>query len=253
MKNKRVTKFIALIVGVGLIIGVGSVSRARPSLPAPSLSVSKYGTLLEIVDANGKSRFGKLNGEGFQLSYEFQGKTLSASAIGDAEAVGLVAGDVKTDGPSTTVISETSDHVLEITTYFSVNKKNNKLIIQRKVRNISKEPVVVKAMSEYVDPAFVIGVQNDFRETGEKAIAVLRGKLDVAMIIGDCLPGECPEDPPPCPLPCGARIKFDLARMTIRTDPKSNRPDSLILPAASATTLPLDGAVVQRLFIAFPL
>ena len=252
MKNQRVTKFIALIVGVGLIIGVGRVSRARPSLPAPSLSVSKYGTLLEIVDPNGKSRFGKLNGDGFQLSYEFQGKTLSASAIGDAEAVGLVAGDVKTDGPSTTVISETGDHVLEITTYFSVNKKNNKLIIQRKVRNISKEPVVVKAMSEYVDPALVTGAQSNLKETGEKLLAVLRGKLNVAMVTGDCIP-ECPDEPPPCPLPCPMKMKFDLARMTIRTDPKSNRPGSIILPAQSATTLPQDGAVVQHLFLAFPL
>lgn len=251
MKNKRVTRFIALILGVGLITGVGSVSRAQP-LPAPSLSMSKYGTLLEILDANGKSRFGKLTGEGFQLSYEFRGKTHSASAIGDAEAVGLVAGNVKSDGPSTTVISETSDHVLEITTYFFVNKKSNKLIIQRKLRNISNEPVVVKAMSEYVDTAFVTGGQTNFKETEEKLRAVLRDKLTVAMIIGDCQPGECPDEPPPCPLPCGARIKFDLARMTIRTDAKSNRPVSLVLPAKSATTLPPDGAVVQHLFLAFP-
>ena len=131
--NKRIMMlFVVLIAGV--MIGGGSLSRAQPK---QKLSVSKHGTLLEIFDGNGKSQFGKLRGEGFQLSYEFQGKTTSVSALGD-EVVGLGVRDVKTDRQSTTVTTTTSDHALEITTYFFVNEKTDKLIIQRKFKNIAR-------------------------------------------------------------------------------------------------------------------
>ena len=238
--------FVVLIAGV--MIGGGSLSRGQPK---QKLSVSKHGTLLEIFDGNGKSRFGKLRGEGFQLSYEFQGKTTSVSALGD-KMVGLGVRGVKTDRQSTTVTTTTSDQALEITTYFFVNEKTDKLIIQRKFKNISKEPLVVKTMLEYVDPAFVIGVGRKLNESGDKLLALMRNQMRSSMMLGDCIP-ECPDEPPPCPLPCPMKMKFDLARMTIRTDARSNRPGSMVLPAESATTLPQDGAVVQHLFLAFPL
>jgi len=254
MKNRRVTKFIALIVGVGLITGVGSVSRAGTSLPAPSLTVSKYGTLLEILDANGKSRFGKLTGEGFQLSYEFKGKTISVGAVGDAEAVGLTAGDVKTtEGKSTIVTTTTSDHALEITTYFFVNKQTNRLSIQRQLKNISKEPVVVKTLLEYVDPALVIGTGQKLKNIDEKSVAVLREKLGLAIVpLGaDCQP-DCPPDPPACPeCPAPTKIKFDLARMTVRANPEGDRSVSLILPAdTTALTLEPAGNINDQAFAA---
>lgn len=248
--NKRLTKLIVSVVA-GLMIGGESVSRGHSPLPDKSLNVSKYGTLLEIYNANGKSRFGKLAGEGFQLSYEIQGKTNTVSAVGDAEAVGLIAIGVKTDGRSATVINRTSDQALEITTYFHVNEKTNRFIIQRRFRNISKEPVAVKTMLEYIDPALVIDVGSNLKEIGEKAVAVLRGKLKAA-INEDCQPGECPEDPPPCPLPCGARIRFDVDRMTIRTNPATGTPDSMILNGDAAFTLSPQTEAVTSLFAASP-
>jgi len=222
----------------------GSLSRAQLK---PKLAVSKHGTLMEIFDANGKSRFGKLRGEGFQLSYEFQGKTTSVSALGD-EVVGLGVRDVKSDGQSTTVTTMTSDHALEITTYFYVNEKADKLIIQRKFKNVSKEPVAVKAMVEYVDPAFVIGVGRKLNESGDKLLALMRNDMRGAMVLGDCIP-ECPDEPPPCPLPCPINVKLDVDRMTMKLNPASNRPDTLILPADGVSTIPADGAAIQHLFV----
>jgi hypothetical protein len=255
MKHKRIIKLVARIVA-GLVMTGGSVSHAQPPVPAKNLAVSKYGTLLEIFDAKGKSRFGKLTGHGFQLSYEFQGKTKTVSAVGNAKAMGLVAGEVKTDGKSTIVTNTTSDRALEITTYFFVNKKTNRLSIQRKFRNISKKPVVVKSMLEYVDPALVAGAGQNLKETGKELVGELRNAVSAAMVTGDCQP-ECPDDPPPCPIQCPNKIKFDLSRMTIRTNPVIDRPASLILPAdAAALTMEPAGntnnQVLTHLFVEIP-
>ena len=236
--------FVVLIAGV--MIGGGSLSRAQPK---QKLNVSKHGTLLEIFDGNGKSRFGKLKSEGFQLSYELQGKTTSVLALGDRMS-GLSIRDVKTGQKSTTITTITSDHALEITTYFFVNEKTDKLMIQRKFKNISKQPVVVKTMLEYVDPAFVIGVGRNLKETGEKLRAMVRDKMSSTML-GDCGP-ECPDEPPPCPLPCPIVMKINLDRMTMEIDP-NDRPGTLILPSDGVFTVPSDGAAVQHLFLALPL
>jgi len=230
MKHNRITKLIALFVA-GLAISGGSLSTAQSHR---RLAVSKYGTLLEIFDAKGKSRFGKLNGDGFQFSYEFQGKTASVSAVGDAEATGLTAGDIKTDGKSTIVTTTTSDRALEITTYFFVNKQTNRLSIQRTFKNISKEPVVVKTVLEYVDPALVVGTGQKLKEIDDKLVAVLKEKMGRAMVpLGaDCQP-DCPPDPPVCPEcpPPPTKLRFDAARMTIRPNPTGDGLSSLILPA----------------------
>jgi len=234
--------FVVLIAGV--MIGGGSLTRAQPK---QKLNVSKHGTLLEIFDGNGKSRLGKVKSEGFQLSYELQGKTTSVLALGDKMS-GLSVRDVKTGRQSTTITTITSDHALEITTFFFVNEKTDKLMIQRKFKNISKQPVVVKSMLEYVDPAFVIGTGRKLNESGDKLLALMRNDMRGAMVLGDCIP-ECPDEPPPCPLPCPINVKVNVDRMTMKLNPASNRPDTLILPADGVSTIPPDGAAIQHLFV----
>lgn len=248
MKTKRVTQLFALLVA-GLMISVGSLSPGQTPRRGKSLNVSKYGTLLEILDANGKSRFGKLGGEGFQLSYDYKGKTTSVTAVGDAEVEGLAPGEVKPGRQSTTVVTRTNDQALEITTYFFVNEKTNKLMIQRKFKNISKDPVVVKTMLEYVDPALVAGVPRNLKGTEKEIAAVLMDKLKAVLVTGDCIP-ECPDEPPPCPQPCPTEVKFDFDRMKVRTNPASGRPDSIALRADTITLLP-NTEVFQHLFLAF--
>src|SRR5215203_482538 len=136
MKSPRL---LTLFLGAGLLISGASLSHAQPA----SLSVSKYGTLLDIVDANGKNVFGKPAFDGFEINYEFKGKPTSAYVSADQAAVGLVPGAVKTDKQSATVTARTSDGALEITTYFTLDEEMKKLIIQRTFKNISAEPVAV--------------------------------------------------------------------------------------------------------------
>jgi hypothetical protein len=55
MKSKLIATLFGLCLGTGLT-GGGSLSRGQPPLNTQSFAVSKYGTLLKLFDANGKSR-----------------------------------------------------------------------------------------------------------------------------------------------------------------------------------------------------
>lgn len=217
-------RLFTLFFSVGLLICGASLSHAQP---AESLTVSKFGTLLDIVDANGKSRFGKPTADGFEISYQFKGKTISVFASGDQSVRGLIAGDLKTDKQSATATTRTSDGAMEITTYFSLDEKTKKLIIQRAFRNISAEPVVVQSIVEYVAPALVISAEQ--KETGDKPALLARNRL-TRLNPNDCQAADCPKTPPPCPLPCPMMITFDLARMTIRNNRETGRPEMISLP-----------------------
>jgi hypothetical protein len=228
MKIKLITRFLMFSITLLLFIGA-SFTHAQPNLSSQGLRVSKYGTLLEIFDANGQSRFGKLSGDGFQISYQFKGKTVSASAVGE-DGTELVAGTVNTGEQTATAITTTSDQALEITTYFRLNEKTKKLIIQRNFKNISKEHVVVLSVQEYLSPALVITGQLSSEPVSDKLVGLIKGQLAPTINLGDCKPGECPKTPPPCPIPCPTKIEYDVAQMTIRTNPADNKPETIILP-----------------------
>ncbi len=229
MKTKLITKFIVLFFVTGLMFSGASSTHAQSNPSSQNLSVSKYGTLLDIFNAKGESRFGKLNGDGFLISYQLKGKTISVSAIGD-EATGLVAGNVKTDGRSATVTTTTSDQALEITTYFRLNEETKRLTIQRNFKNISKEQVVVLTVQEYLSPALVISGQLSSEPSGDKLIGLIKNQLEPTINLGDCKPAECPKTPPPCPIPCPNKLNFDMAQMTIRANPAGDKPETIILP-----------------------
>ena len=77
---------------------------------------------------------------------------------------------------------------------------------------------------------------------------LMRNEMRGSMMLGDCIP-ECPDEPPPCPLPCPINVKVNVDQMTMRLNPASDRPDTLILPADGAITVPPDGAAIQHLFV----
>lgn len=229
MKTKLITRFVRLLP-ITLLVFIGAnFTHAQSNPSSQALKVSKYGTLLEIFDAKGQSRFGKLSGDGFQISYQFKGKTVSASAVGN-EGAGLAAGTVKTGEQTAIAVTTTSDQALEITTYFRLNEKTKKLIIQRNFKNISKEPVVVLSVQEYLSPALVITSQLSSEPVSDKLIGLIKEQLGATINLGDCKPGECPKTPPPCPIPCPTKIDYDVAQMTIRTNPADNKPETVILP-----------------------
>jgi len=226
MKSNLIKGLLVSLFTIGLIFTGTSFTCAQPS---QSLSVSKYGTLLEIFDANGKSQFGKLNGDGFQITYQFNGKTISASAIGE-EATGLVTGSIKTVGQTATAVTTTNDHVLEITTYLRLNEKTKKLIIQRNFKNLSKEPVVVLTLQEYVSPVLVMSNQLSSEPVSDKLVGLIKNQLAATINLGDCKPAECPKTPPACPIPCPLKLLYDVSRVTIRPGLSGDKPETVILP-----------------------
>jgi hypothetical protein len=238
MISKSIARFLVLFSAAGLIIG-GNLSLGQTVPTKKSFDVSKYGALLEIFDENGESRFGKLTNNGFELSYQFKGKTVTVSAVGAEEANGLVAGAVKSDGQSATVTTTTSDHALEITTYFIVNEKKTKLVVQRRFKNISAEPVVVSTVQEYLDPALVMSSDVRNNPSSEKLVGLVRKQVSPFFITADCYRADCPKvPPPPCgPFDCPLRLNFDVARTSIRTNPANDHPERIIVPSLSTKTL----------------
>ena len=207
MKHKLIATWIALFFTTALII-TGANAQQKPQ----SLAVSKYGTLLDIFDANGKSRFGKLAGNGFEISYVSKGKLISASTLATK---GLLPGKVRTDGQSATVVTTTTDHALEITTTFVLDEKSNQLIIQRKLRNISGGPLTVKTLREFVEPAFV--------DTAKVA-----DRLTASLPTDDCQAADCPKGPPPCPIPCPI-FSANQALLSTRMNPATGRPNEIFV------------------------
>lgn len=217
MIYKLITTFLALFFGTVLIITGESPSRAQSQPAYQSFAVSQYGTLLEVFDENGKSRFGKLANNGFELSYEFKGKTISVSAVGDGKAIGLLPGQVKLDGHSATVSATTSEKALEITSYFNLDEKTGKLIVRRKFKNLSAGPLTLKTLREIVDPLLVITDQQQSLSDQELA-KLVKDRFQAALPIDDCRTADCPKGPPPCPVPCGW-YEVKQAQLSIKTNP----------------------------------
>jgi hypothetical protein len=154
----RVCPALLFLIGLGMVHG--SLSREGAQLPGQSFAISEHGTLLDLFEANGKSRFDKPVNEGFEVQYEIATKTVSASAIG-TETKGLQAnpGKPKLNGQSATAIVKTEDGALEITSYFILDEKAKELIIGRKFRNISTNPILLQTVRDHVAPTVVTGGQ----------------------------------------------------------------------------------------------
>ena len=227
--KKLINRFLVPLFITGLIFTGASFTRAQSNTSSQTLSLSKYGTLSEIFDAKGQSRFGKLNGDGFEITYQIKGKTISVSAVGD-EVTGLAPGKVKTAGQTATAVNTTSDNALEITTYFRLNEKTKKLTIQRNFKNISKDQVVVLTLQEYLSPALVISSQLSSEPVSDKLVDLIKSQLAPIINLGDCNPAECPKAPPACPIPCPMKLTYDPSRLTIRPNPSGDKPATIMLP-----------------------
>lgn len=243
MKTKLIAIFLALLFVTGSTINGRSLSRRHPQMSKQSFAAGKYGTLAEIFDANGKSRFGKLTNNGFQISYEYKGKTTSVSAAATDKVNGLLPGKVTTDGQSATVTVTTSDHALEITTYFVLDEKTQKLIIQRKFRNISGSPLTLKTVREVIDPALV--------ETGNIPADKLADKFTASRPTDDCQAADCPKGPPPCPIPCPL-FAVDQAQLLAKTNPVTGRPDEIMVQWQDFRSLEQNNQVSTVVFLALP-
>ena len=196
MKSKVVELVLVLLFLSAFVTGQAPLAREEAQSFRQSFAISEQGTLLELFDTNGKSKFGKISHDGFDLTYETTGKKMAVSAIG-TQSKGLQAGEVKSDGASAAVSVKTKDEALEITSYFTFDEKANELIIGRKIRNLSQQPVTLLKVRDYVASTL----------TGGKVAGNINlPKSDTT----DCYPNgvlrKCV--PPPCPgRTCPSEIK----------------------------------------------
>ena len=128
--------------------------------PVCAQSFDKTPVAREPSAVRAKQRFDKIVDSGFQVKYEIRGKTMTASGEGN-KLTHLRTEKVKLDEQSVVVKAVTKDRALEITTYFSFDEKRQKLLIDRRIRNASKEPVKVQMIGEYFHPGMILGIQGN--------------------------------------------------------------------------------------------
>ena len=219
MKSKLAALALAMLFLSGLVLAWGWSSRERVQPADQSFTISEHGTLLEVFDANGKSRFGKLARDGFSVTYEIQGKqvkNVTAFAIGTKQT-GLQAGQVKQDGQSASVTVTSSDKALEIISYFILDESAKQMIIGRVFRNVSDKPIILKTVQDTVDPTLVVGGGSPSRKSDDLVRTVLAtvkaGFLGPLLECGGGGPPRCPFpplcdcDPPPLCYPPTVRCQ----------------------------------------------
>ena len=147
---------VTLLVGCGLLIGNESSASQATQRSSQRFTISRQGTLLELIDADGKDASKKVTGDGFKLKYKTRGKSRSVSAI-EMKTMGLRTSSepVKYDGNKATAVVQTADKALEITSELTFDANTRELIIKRKFRNMSKYPVTLQEIRNYIDPGVV--------------------------------------------------------------------------------------------------
>ena len=205
---------VALLVGCGLLIGNESRANQATQYASQTFTITRQGTLLELIDADGRGRK-KVTGDGFKLNYKTRGKSRSASAIGTkTKQLRTSSEPAKFDGNTVTVIVQTADKALEITSRLTFDPKTRELIIKRKFRNISEYPVILESIRNYIDQKLV---RDQFNQSADLASLIRAGLYD------DCdnLCAECTA-PPICEesrLPIRNSCRFSRARLC---PPKTN-------------------------------
>jgi hypothetical protein len=205
--NMRVL-LIAIVIallGCGLLNGNESFVGQTTQRTNRRFTISKYGTLLELFNADG-SAAKKIAGDGFKLQYKTLGKIRSASAI-EMETKGLQTASqrAKYEGCMATAVVQTADRSLEITSQFAFDDKTGDILIKRNFRNISKSPVALQEVWNYFDAKVM------FRgELNQSANLVAASLAQITAGIysdpEDCDMNECPVGPicrypPGCPTP----------------------------------------------------
>lgn len=201
------------LIALALVLFFGNVlfASAQDTVPdawlnGSTLRVSEYGTLLDVQNANGTSRFGTLNRDGFLVRYSLGGEMKTVQAIGATAGEGLRAGQVTVEGNSTIVTVKTADDALEITSRFTLHKvdKKESIIIRRSLKNISSGDLKVVATTQYLDPKVIGGRGAQFlpAQTSQRREAN-RLKQEAARRVTTfgcegCLLLERPPHDPPC-------------------------------------------------------
>src|ERR1044072_3487958 len=191
---KRLLFALALVLFSGSVLAASAQTLShKPQRTGPSLIISKYGTLLDVIGANGKSRFGKLERDGFRLTYGTKSqKAKVVSAVGSTQVVGLLPGEVKFAGSSARVTIMTEDKKLSVTSYFMLDEAANTLFIRRTIRNISCEPVQLGATRYSIERSlFTPPGGRSFESLTQDQQQLLTQQQVLAWEIDICPEGHC--------------------------------------------------------------
>jgi hypothetical protein len=151
-----------ILIGLALLFLSGNALFASAQvLPVnPSrLVVSGHGTLINILNADGTPRFGKLTLDGFRLTYQVEKgpkKTIWANGETDVRGVRFVRRTAGAD--SITVTVRTYDNALVIKNRFILTRDRQELIIIRTIRNNSGQRLHLSAPKQFLDPK-LLGIE----------------------------------------------------------------------------------------------
>jgi hypothetical protein len=197
MRVKLITIAAALLCVWGLLIADWSVTgQTTVQQTSKGVSVSKWGTLRELPLADGR-HFSDVH-DGFELSYNIQGRKRSASVMKMETKRLLASSEVPTfQGNTATAVMQTTDKVLEIRSQIIFNESAGTLYIVRTFRNISNHRVSLRRVLQHVDPTVIPGYS--WRQVGRRNLD--RSQLTAALsrIRFECDYGYCDQLPPPCP------------------------------------------------------
>ena len=214
---------------LGLVMGNGALHPARAQSDDKTLAANKPGASLKRSAAHAKRRFDKIVDNGFHVKYQIGGKTITASVVGNKLRY-LQSEKIKLDDGSVVVKAVTKDGAIEITTHYILDEKEQKLTIDRKIRNMSAKAVKVRMTGQYLDPKLVFGVQGYRGKDFVRRAAMKRlraGQLVKDGPVWTKLPEHltsrwreachCIPPPPPCPGICEPGENYIRARLFLLT------------------------------------
>lgn len=204
---KRNLIALALVLFFGNVLFASAQVVPVQGLPTGSLTlvVSEYGTLLDVRNADGTSRFGRLNRDGFRVKYKLGGEMKTVRAIGADHVVGVQPGLVSVDGNSVSVTVTTDDYALQITNRFNFYKADGKftdsLIIRRTLKKISNRDLKAVTTTQYVDPKVMrtwLSINPTSHQREARRLKKESARRLTAFACDGCQLLERPPHDPPC-------------------------------------------------------
>ncbi len=195
---KRILIALALL----FLSGNALFASAQVSPANSRLVVSDYGTLLDVLNADGTPRFDKLKLDGFLLTYQVgKGPKKTVWATGETDVRELRFVSRTADENSITVTITTDDNALVITNRFILTRERQELIITRSIKNNSGKRLNLLAPKQFLDPK-LLGIEraNCTTELTEESVRHASERVTAY----DCRGTQClsflerPPHNPPC-------------------------------------------------------
>ena len=223
---KRILIAVALMLFSCSLLLTKGQSPSQPGSSSLKLVINEYGTFLNVLNADGTSRFGAFEHGGFRLKYKLKGekpKTVRAG-VGAADSARLRPGQINSNGNSASVTVTTDDGNLEIRNEFTFNELTNQLIIRRtlKNKNTSSSQLSLVSIEQYLDRKR-IGIGSGFSLSQVRNMAAERVRATGCIDNTQSQYLERPPHDPPC-----LTLNCNLRQASLVTPPITTQPISLL-------------------------